>query len=57
MEEKIIMLEEIKENETVKWAVNKFLKYGLGLFLVIGIVLILQKTVGFWFDIKAGLGF
>jgi len=51
-----MVLDTIKENETVQWAVDKFVKIGLGGFLVISVILILKAVLGFEFDFSASLG-
>ena len=48
--------ESLKENETVAWAIDKFLKVGLGGFLILSIILLLKAVLGLEFDFGMSLG-
>jgi len=50
------VLDILKDNETVAWAVDKFLKVGLVSFLVYGSLLIADKVLGLTFNFTAGFG-
>jgi hypothetical protein len=50
------MLENLKENETVVKGVNVFLKAVIYGAVIIGGMLLLNKLIGFWFDLEIGFG-
>ena len=50
------MLDNIKDNETVAWAVDKFMKVSFLTLLVYGTILIANKVLGLTFDFSAGFG-
>jgi len=52
----IEVLNNLKDSETVAWAVDKFLKVGLIGFIVLSVALIAKATMGFTFDVSVGLG-
>jgi hypothetical protein len=51
-----MVLKQLSENEAIVWAKQTFIKWGLGFFIVVGLALLLNKTIGFTFDIDIGLG-
>jgi len=51
-----MVLDTLKENETVAWAVDKFLKVGLIGFLSLSVILLLKAVLGLEFDFSMGLG-
>lgn len=50
------MLEGLKENEDVKKGVYTFIKAAIYGAVIIGGMLMLNKLVGFWFDLEIGFG-
>ena len=51
-----MVFDKIKENETVAWATDKFVKAGLIGFIVLGSILILHEVLDLVIDVTVSFG-
>ena len=47
-------IEDLKDNDAVQWAIDKFIKVGLVGFLIIAILLVMKIVFGLHFTFEAG---
>ena len=51
-----MVLKELNENESIQWAKTTFIKWSTGIFILVGVVLILKATIGLGFDGSIEIG-